>query len=242
MNVNILNDYEAMSRTAADFIIRLVKEKPTALICFAAGDTPKETLRLLVQAVKENKVDFKQAAFVGLDEWEALGIEDEGSCLHFLYNNFYMPAGIQESQIHFFDAKAQDLQAECEKMDRIIYKHQGIDLILLGLGVNGHLGFNEPGVNFESLSHVSELDPITNTVGQKYFKEQRVLSKGITIGIKHILDAKAALLIANGSKKKEAVHAMITGPVINSMPASVLQIHSNAHLFFDRDAYSEISK
>lgn len=242
MNISVLKDYEEMSQKAAERIIQAVHTKPDSLLCFPGGDTPKETFRLLVQAVKENRVDFSQSTFVGLDEWEGLGREEEGSCVHFLYNQFYIPAGIQESQVHSFNAKEDDLQAECEKMDAVIMKRGGLDLILLGIGVNGHLGFNEPGVSFDSFSHISELDPVTNSVGQKYFKEQRVLSKGITLGIKHILNANIALLIANGINKSDAVFEMIKGPVVNTMPASILQLHSNSHVFIDLEAYSRVEK
>jgi glucosamine-6-phosphate deaminase len=242
VNIIVLKDYEEMSQKATERIIQAVNTKPDSLLCFPGGDTPKEIFRLLVQAVVNNRVDFSQSTFVGLDEWEGLGREDEGSCAHFLYNQFYIPAGIQQSQVHTFNAKADDLQVECEKMDAVIMKHGGLDLILLGIGVNGHLGFNEPGVSFDSFSHVSELDPVTNKVGQKYFKEQRVLSKGITLGIKHILNANIALLIANGMKKSDAVFEMIKGPVVNTMPASILQLHSNSHLFLDLEAYSIVEK
>src|SRR4030095_6057680 len=132
MNIVVLNDYEEMSQKAADRIIQAVHAKPDSLLCFPGGDTPKEIFRLLVQAVKENRVDFSQATFVGLDEWVGLGREDEGSCIHFLYNQFYGPAGIEPSQVHCFNATEEDLQAECEKIDAVIKKHGGLDLILLG--------------------------------------------------------------------------------------------------------------
>jgi glucosamine-6-phosphate deaminase len=242
MNIIVSKDYKEMSQKTAESIIQAVNAKPDSLLCFPGGDTPKEIFRLLVQAVKEQRIDFKQSTFVGLDEWEGLGREDEGSCVHFLYNQFYIPAGIQDSQVHSFNAKADSLQAECEKMDAVIMKHGGLDLIVLGIGVNGHLGFNEPGVSFDSFSHISELDPVTNTVGQKYFKEQRVLSRGITLGIKHILNANTALLIADGMKKSDAVFEMIKGPVVNTMPASILQLHTNSHLYIDLEAYSKVER
>ncbi|WP_053373487.1 glucosamine-6-phosphate deaminase [Paenibacillus sp. FJAT-27812] len=242
MNIVVLNHYEEMSQKAAEQIIQTVQAKPDALLCFPGGDTPREIFRLLVQAVKDNRVDFSKSTFVGLDEWAGLGREDEGSCIHFLYEQFYNPAGIQDSQVHAFNAKEKDLQAECEKIDAVIKRHGSLDLILLGIGVNGHLGFNEPGASFESYSHVSDLDAVTSTVGQKYFKEQRVLSQGITLGIKHILNAKSAILIANGPKKADAVFEAVKGPVVNTMPASVLQLHPNSHLIVDLEAYAKVEK
>lgn len=228
-----------MSRTAANFIIQYVKENPSALLSFPGGNTPAGTYRYLVDSVKMGSVDFSQATFIGLDEWVGLDKEDEGSCQHFMYKEFFIPSGVKESQIHFFNAKAGDLEAECKKIDDLIFEKGGIDFILLGLGVNGHLGFNEPGTPFNLYSHVIQLDSVTKAVGQKYFKEQRELSKGITLGIRHILDAKTVMLIANGLKKADAVKGMLNGPMTDSLPGSVLQEHSNTYLFFDEEAYSK---
>ncbi|MFY0544112.1 glucosamine-6-phosphate deaminase [Brevibacillus sp. H7] len=240
MNIHVFASYDEMSKSIAQSIIDFLREKPNALICLPGGNTPLGTYRELVTAAKAGRIDFSRATFVGLDEWVGLGIEDEGSCQHFLYHELFHPLGIKESQIHFFDAKADDLAAECRRIDEVIFRHGSLDLIMLGLGVNGHLGFNEPGVSFENYSHVIDLDNVTKTVGQKYFKEQKELTQGITLGIKHIMEAKKVILAADGPKKAEAVQRAIQGEVTPSMPASVLQTHPNAHFFFDKLAYAKV--
>ncbi|NGQ95963.1 glucosamine-6-phosphate deaminase [Brevibacillus sp. SYP-B805] len=242
MNLHVFESYEEMSVNVAQCIIDLVKEKPDALICLPGGSTPLGTYRELVKAVQEGRVDFSRVTFVGLDEFVGLGREDEGSCQHFLFTEVYGPLGIKESQIHLFDAKASDLQAECRRIDELLFRRGPLDLILLGIGVNGHLGFNEPGVSFDSYCHVVDLDEVTKTVGQKYFKEPKQLSQGITLGIKHMLEARKVVLAANGPQKAEAVYQALRGEVTPSLPASVLQTHPNAHFYLDKAAYAKVEE
>jgi 6-phosphogluconolactonase/glucosamine-6-phosphate isomerase/deaminase len=169
-----------------------------------------------------------------------MGKDDDGSSANMLHRDFFIPAHINESQIQFFNAKAESLEAECKRMDNIIFKHDGIDVMLLGIGMNGHLGFNEPGVSFDLYSHVIDLDETTKTVGQKYFKQQTEFSKGITLGIRHILEAKTAIVFADGLKKADVVQKMLKGPVTADYPCTIIREHSNAFVFIDEEANSKV--
>ncbi len=239
MNISVSADYESMSRQAAEHIIRFVHKKPDALLCLAGGNTPVLTYRYLEEAVAMGKVSFDRCRFVGLDEWIGLGREDEGSCQRLLYSALFEPIGIRQEQIIFFDAKADDLQAECKRVDELIRAQGAIDLMLLGLGVNCHLGFNEPGVRFDQYTHVTLLADVTKQVGQKYFLQKTELSRGITLGIRHVMETGTVLLIVNGENKAAAVRQLLKGSVTPDCPASILQNHPDCHVFLDKGAASE---
>ena len=163
-------------------------------------------------------------------------------CHYFFQNKLIGPSQLKPSQCFLFDALAGDLRNECVKMDKFINEKSGIDIMVVGIGMNGHIGFNEPGTSFNNLSHVIELDEITRSVGQKYFKEKVELGKGITIGFKHLLNAKKVFLMANGSKKAEVIKKTVEGPVTESFPASIMQKHDNGFVLIDEEAASLLSK
>jgi 6-phosphogluconolactonase/glucosamine-6-phosphate isomerase/deaminase len=140
-----------------------------------------------------------------------------------------------------FNALAKDMQKECEDMDNFISQHGGIDLIVVGVGRNGHIGFNEPGASFEQYSHVIELHETTQTVGQKYFREETTLNQGITLGLKHLLEARKAILIANGERKAAVMKEVIEGEISPEMPGSVIRKHRNAEIIMDKEAASLLS-
>lgn len=237
MNVSVLKDYEEMSKAAAEKIAELVNVNPNALVCFAAGSTPIGTFEILADLAADKKADFGSCKFIGLDEWVGMDKNDSGSCQETLWKTLFLPLKIKEENICFFDAKAKDLQQECQRVDQYIMDHGNIDLMLLGIGVNGHLGFNEPGVSFNCLSHVVNLDENTKSVGQKYFETERELSKGITLGTQHIMDSHTVILIANGANKAEAVNRMINGEVTNELPATILQTHRDCYVYLEEGAF-----
>lgn len=241
MKLTIEKDYDAMSLHTARHVVDLVKSKPNALICIAAGDTPKLTCDIIANLAKKENVDFTRCFFASLDEWVGIPPQNEGSCQYFLRTYLFSPLHITESQIHLFDSMSNDLKKECDDMDRFIKEHGGIDLIVVGVGRNGHIGFNEPGVRFEEYSHVVDLDETTQTVGQKYFREETKLTKGITLGLQHLVEAKKAILIANGIKKAEVIRETIEGEIDPRMPASIMRKHSNGEIIIDQEAASKLS-
>jgi galactosamine-6-phosphate isomerase len=242
MHVKVYKDYNEMSARAADEIVLLIKNKPKAVLCLASGDTPRLACTLAVEKAIKEKVDFSQCTFIGLDEWVGVPPENKGSCHWFFQNLFLQPLNIPAENIHLFNAMSDNLNNECSKMDAVIAAKGGIDLMIVGIGMNGHIGFNEPGVSFNNYSHVITLDLITLSVGQKYFTEALTLSKGITLGLKHLVQAKKVLLMANGIKKAVIIKKAIEEKISEQIPAGIMQTHQNGIIMIDAEAASHLSK
>lgn len=239
--ISVYPDYALMSSAAAERVIDLINHKPTSVICFPSGSSPKGMFDALVAANQNGRVDFSQCIFIGLDEWIGLGAGDDGSCRDLLDRDFLKPVGLRSDQIVFFDGKAFDPQAECDRVNKIVESLGGLDLIILGVGMNGHLALNEPGTSWDTYAHISELDSVTVEVGQKYFKQPTTLTRGITVGIRHILEARAAILLASGRAKAPIIQRALAFPVSKDFPATVLQNHLNAEFILDADAAGAIS-
>ena len=238
MTTKIFTDYNALSQQTADEVIALVNEKPTAVICFASGSTPVGACEWLVKKVKGQKIDFSQCSFIGLDEWVGIQKENTGSCHYFQYHYLLTPLNISASQVILFDAMAVDLEEQCKQMDKAIAAEGGIDLMIVGIGMNGHIGFNEPGVDFNLLSHIINLDETTQLVGQKYFAGATKLAQGITLGLGHLMNTKKVILIANGVKKAGVIKQMTEERVTQKIPATILHTHKNSFIFLDKEAAS----
>lgn len=238
MTTKIFPDYDALSQQTADEVIALVKEKPTAVICFASGSTPVGTCEWLVEKANVQKIDFSQCSFIGLDEWVGIPKDNTGSCHYFQYHYLLSPLNISAAQVFLFDAMADELEEQCRQMDKAIAAKGGIDLMIVGIGMNGHIGFNEPGVDFKLLSHVINLDETTQSVGQKYFSDTPTLAHGITLGLGHLRKTKKVILIANGVKKAAIIKQAIEEPVTPKIPATILQTHKNSFVFLDKEAAS----
>ena len=238
MEIKVYSDYHTLSENAANEIIELVKRKPSAALCFASGDTPRIAYRLLAKKAKEQGVDVSQVSFFGLDEWVGIPPGNEGSCHYFFQTELFDNLDFTPSRVYLFNALADDLTSECTRMDTAIEDAGGIDLAIVGIGMNGHIGFNEPGVSFLNSSHVVDLDKMTTTVGQKYFKESTELNKGITLGLKHLVESKRVLLMANGEKKARIIKAALQGQVHALVPASIVQTLPHAVVMLDKEAAS----
>jgi len=236
------SNYEELSAYAANEIVQSIKEKPTLTLCLASGHTPLRTAELLVKQLLDGKVDYSRISFFGLDEWVGLPPENEGSCFYFFKTKLFEPLQLPPSQYHLLNAMAEDLDAECKKMDALIDDKGGIDVMLVGIGMNGHIGFNEPGTPFNKFCHIAELDDTTKTVGQKYFKEQTALHQGITIGLGHLMNAKKVFLKADGKRKAEVIQKTVEGDITESFPASIMQQHANGFVIVDEEAASLLTK
>lgn len=237
----VLPDEAAMSRRCAQLMAQCLRQKPNALLCLAAGSTALGTFREFIRMVRSGEVDVSQARFVSLDEWVGLSEEArEEDCGHFLHRNFYDPLDIPPERLTLFDPDAPDLEAECARIDRVIRENGGIDFLLLGLGMNGHLGLNEPGADFRSYSHTTRLSSVTQTIGQKYFSRETTLSGGITTGIQHMFEARQVILQVCGGHKTDIVRNMYTSPVTRDLPATVFQVLPTGRVILDADAAREI--
>ncbi len=236
MQINVSKNYEELCKEVANFIVDEIKELSSPLLCLAGGDTPLGVYKNFV----ESRADFKNAMFIGLDEWVGLDGADSGSCRFTLDQSLYLPLAIEESKIQFFDGKATDLSRQCNETNQLLETNGPIDLVLLGIGMNGHVGFNEPGSSLDSICRVVSLDETTQTVGQKYFETQQELKQGITLGLKQVLDTRTVILIVSGEKKRSIVKKLLEDEKIDpSIPVSSLWQHPNCHLFVDEVAYSE---
>ncbi|HBF37716.1 MAG TPA: glucosamine-6-phosphate deaminase [Firmicutes bacterium] len=242
MNIHIEPDEQQMSLKAANLVAECIRKNPRSLLCFAGGDTPVPVYRRLVAAASLKQVDFRECRFVGLDEWIGMGAADEGSCRFLLERELFKPLGISEEKICFFNGKAADVKEECRKINAWVDKFGPVEVALLGIGVNGHLGFNEPGTSFDSLANTIELQDITCKVGQKYFTETKNLSMGITLGLAQIYQSRTAILVASGPNKTAIIKKLMDCEVGLDLPAGILKTHPNSHLFLDEAAALEISK
>ena len=238
MHLKVYKDYQTLSSHVASEIIRLVNSKPAAVLCLASGHTPVLTYSILAEQAAAGNVDFKECFFIGLDEWQGIPPGKEGSCHYFLQKNIFEPLHISSSQFQVFDALTQDAEKECDKMNQTISGKGGIDLMLLGVGMNGHLGFNEPGVSFDNYSHIVELDDTTRSVGQKYFEDQTALGKGFTLGVKNVMETREVIVMANGVKKAEVMKKVLEGEISNEVPASIIRNHPNGFVMIDEGAAS----
>src|SRR5688572_32931758 len=242
MQLKIYKDHHNLSEAAATELIELVKNKPDAVVCLASGDTPRLTCKLFVEKAIAGKADLSQITFIGLDEWVGIPPGNDGSCHYFFQHEIIEPLHFSIDQVHLFDAMSGDLDEECRKMDNTIFKSGGIDCMVVGIGMNGHIGFNEPGVAWDLKSHAINLDENTRRVGQKYFSEKTTLDKGITLGLQHLIESKEAILIANGKKKAEIVQLAIESPAQTQVPASIMQTHPNGWIMIDDEAASLLKK
>ena len=240
VKVTIYKNYDELSRTTADYVAAYVNNKPHSLLCFPSGETPGGTIDYLVQFAQQGKVDLSECHFVGLDEWVGVHEKNEGSCKYYLYSRLYTPLKIKEEKIIFFNALARNLDHECKRIDTWISTNGPIDIMLVGIGLNGHIGLNEPGVAMDSYSHHIELDPLTKSVAKKYFKQETILTEGITLGLKHLMESKVVILMASGIKKADIIYKAINEEVSNKIPATIIQKHPNSYVFIDKEAAANL--
>jgi glucosamine-6-phosphate deaminase len=236
----IFDAYSELSEQTAIQIAAIISEKPDALLCFPAGETSIGTFNCLIELNKAGKVSFKQCKIVGLDEWAGLGEMKGENCYSFLRKHLFDHIDLSIENLCFFDGEASDLQNECDKTDAFIRQYGPIDMMLLGIGMNGHLGLNEPGMSFDLYSHIVSLDETTKVIGQKYFSGKVVLTKGISLGMKYILESKTVILQISGSRKAEIAKQLIDSKITDKLPASILKSHQNAYLMMDQEAAGRI--
>jgi len=232
----LFKDYHELSVKTAQQIAAIILKKPDALLCFPAGDTSVGTFNQLIELNKAGKISFKQCKIVGLDEWVNLGKMKNENCFSFLKKHLFDHIDYSPSNLCFFDGESSDLESECRITDTFIQENGPIDMMLLGVGMNGHLGLNEPGTSFDLYSHIVNLDCVTKDIGQKYFTADVNLTGGISLGIKHVMEAKTVILQLNGAKKALVVKHLIDSEISTDFPASVIKSHANVFLLLDEEA------
>lgn len=236
MKVIVYPDYETLSRATADLIAEFLSKKKDSFVCLASGHSPHGVFECLVQDVKSERLDLSACTFVSLDEWIGIPPRQQGSCRQMMNDDFFRPLHIKESQIEFFDGMDADLIGEADRMNKLIAAHGGLDIMLVGVGMNGHIAMNEPGTSFDAVAHISSLAEQTKTVGQKYFAKATDLSQGITLGLRHFREARLPILIANGEKKATVIQKILSSKAVESLPASVIHLIDQGYVMLDKAA------
>ena len=225
MKIIRAKDYYDMSRKAANIISAQVIMKPNCVLGLATGGTPVGTYKQLVEWYNKGDLDFAEVSTVNLDEYRGLPREHPESYWSFMHRNLFDLVNIRPEAIHMPAGTNMDAAAECSHYDEIIQHLGGVDLQLLGIGHNGHIGFNEPCESFPAAVHPVELTESTIQANSRLFdRVEDVPTRAITMGIGTILKARRILLIA-GADKREIVEKALTGPITPWVPASVLQLH-----------------
>lgn len=241
MNLNIYKDYQELSRATTDLIVDYVRRKKNAMICVASGHTPVGVFRCMIDDVKSGKLDLSKVTFVSLDEWIGIDPEDPGSCLAMLNKDLFDHLPLRKDQIQFFDVTVPDLQKECDRINKLIANHGGLDIMLVGIGTNGHIGMNEPGSSLDDYAHLSQLAEETITTGQKYFQKATKLDKGITLGLRHFREAKVPILMANGARKAQIIKRVMTQTsATRHIPASLVHEVRHSYVMLDQEAAGKL--
>lgn len=232
-------DYKDLSRKAANIISAQIIMKPNCVLGLATGSSPVGVYKQLVEWYKKGDLDFREVHTVNLDEYKGLSGTNKESYRYFMNTNLFNHVNIDIHNTNVPDGLAADDAAECRRYNELIHSLGGIDLQLLGLGHNGHVGFNEPGGAFEKSTHVVNLTENTIQANARLFEHiEDVPKQAFTMGIKSIMQAKKILLIASGEDKADIVRDAFFGPVMPQIPASILQIHSDFTIVADEAALS----
>lgn len=240
MNIIKAKDYQDMSRKAANIISAQVIMKPDCVLGLATGSTPVGTYAQLVEWYKKGDLDFARVSTVNLDEYRGLKHSDPQSYYYFMQENLFKHVNIREDATFVPDGTNPDAGAACAAHEEIIRSLGGIDLQLLGLGNNGHIGFNEPGAAFEKETHCVDLTESTIEANSRFFDSiDQVPTQAYTMGIRTIMQAKRILVVANGEAKADAVAKAFWGPVTPEVPGSILQMHPNVTVVADEAALSK---
>ncbi len=243
MRIYKAKDYNDLSRKAANIISAQIIMKPNAVLGLATGSSPIGTYKQLIEWYKKGDLDFYEAKSINLDEYKGLGPDDEQSYYHFMHVNFFDHINIKPENTNIPNGLESDPETECARYNSIIKSSDGIDLQLLGIGCNGHIGFNEPGSAFDKETHCVTLSENTIDANARFFASRDDVPRyAYSMGIKSIMQARRILLIATGANKADALYDSICGPITPSVPASILQLHNNVTIIADEDALSKILK
>ncbi|MBX6394721.1 MAG: glucosamine-6-phosphate deaminase, partial [Alicyclobacillaceae bacterium] len=243
MNIVIEKDYEAMSRRAARMVADTIRSKPDLVLGLATGSTPLGMYRCLIDMVQAGELSFARVTTFNLDEYVGLPPDHPQSYHTFMREHLFRHIDIRPERIHIPDGTAPDPDGHCRQYDRWIARAGGIDLQILGIGINGHIGFNEPGEPFGKRTHVVRLSESTRTANARFFRNpEDVPTHAITMGLRSIMNARRIVLLASGEKKSEAVRRALLGDVTEQCPASVLQLHPDCTFVLDQGAASLLPK
>ena len=238
MKVIVTENYEEMSKVAADILIGIVKNNPNAVLGLATGSSPIGTYENMAKDCRENGTSYKGVTSVNLDEYVGLTADHDQSYAYFMRTNLFDKIDIDLNNTNLPKGSAKDLQAECDRYNALLEKYQQ-DVQVLGLGSNGHIGFNEPGTPLDSVTHLVDLTENTIKDNSRLFNSiDEVPKQALSMGIKNIMNAKSIVMVVSGKNKAKAVYGMVKGEITPELPASVLQLHPFVTIVCDKDAAS----
>lgn len=241
MKIYKAKDYKDMSRKAANIISAQVIMKPNCVLGLATGSTPIGTYDQLVEWYNKGDLDFSEVTTVNLDEYKGLPRTNDQSYYYFMHQHLFDRVNIDPERTNVPNGMEPDAEKECRRYEELIRSLGGVDLQLLGLGHNGHIGFNEPGEAFEKETHCVELTESTIEANKRFFASaDDVPKQAYTMGIKTIMQAKKILIVVNGENKADIVERAFFGPVTPEVPASILQLHNDVTLVGDEAALAKI--
>lgn len=237
----VCKDKAEGSKTAAKILAECIKSKPNCVLGLATGSTPLEMYKELVKMHFENGLDFRKVTTFNLDEYYPINNDDEQSYHTFMEKNLFCGVNLNPANVHILNGTAKDFKAECKSFEKEIENAGGIDLQVLGIGANGHIGFNEPANALIDCTHLTKLSKSTIKANSRFFKsENNVPKAALTMGIGTILSAKKIVLLSFGSAKKEAMKGVFGNEITTQNPASFLKLHKNVVIICDEAALPEI--
>ncbi|MFL0250265.1 glucosamine-6-phosphate deaminase [Clostridium neuense] len=237
MRIIRVDNYDEMSKKAADLVASQMILKHNSVLGLATGDTPIGMYKELIKLYNEKKIDFSDVRSFNLDEYYGISKENNQSYYYYMMNNLFNHVNMRKENINILDGKTDNVALECLNYEKRIKEVGGIDIQVLGIGVNGHIGFNEPNVNFESETHLVDLDQKTIESNSRFFKSiEEVPKSALSMGIKTIMQSKVIVLLANGEAKAEAIAKTVNGKICPEVQASILQLHNNVNIIVDKAA------
>lgn len=239
MRVIVCEDYKEISEKAAGIVASQIILKPDSVLGLATGSTPVGMYKMLAQMNAEGRIDFSEVKSFNLDEYYPIADDNDQSYHYFMKENLFSKVNINEDNTHILNGLAENPNEECESFENLIKQHGGIDLQILGIGQNGHIGFNEPSASLNSKTHLTDLTENTINANSRFFESiDEVPKQALTMGIGTILNARKIILLASGASKHRVVSALIKGEINTDIPASMLKLHSDVVLICDKEAYS----
>lgn len=241
MRIIVANDYDEMSKKAAHLIASQMILKPNCILGLATGSTPVGTYKELITLYDNGFIDFSEVGSFNLDEYFGLPKDNPQSYDYFMKSNLFNHINIDDDNIHIPDGMSDNVEKECANYEKKMKEAGGIDLQLLGIGRNGHIGFNEPSDHFEPNTHLVQLDDDTIQANARFFDSiDEVPTRAISMGVGSILKAKKILLLASGEGKADAIYDTVKGPITPKVPASILQLHPDVTIIVDKEAASRL--
>ena len=238
MKIIICNNYDEISAQAATIVAQQITAKPECVLGLATGSTPVGMYEKLCEMFENNKIDFSGVSSVNLDEYFPIKKSNPQSYDFFMHEKLFSHVNIRPENINIPNGEAQDADCECERYEEKIESIGGIDLQILGIGENGHIGFNEPGEFLYSKTHETSLTASTIAANSRFFgSADEVPQKALTMGMATILKSKKILLLANGAKKHNAIKQLLDGKISTMCPATLLNLHSDLVIICDKEAY-----